>query len=63
MVLIKKRDNICYPFFNVNKLPNMEPFDKIILPKNILYSNLVYVLKDSTFEYFNMRIILGLDSV
>ena len=41
----------------------MEPFDKIILPKNILYSNLVYVLKDSTFEYFNMRIILGLDSV
>ena len=56
-------------FFNVVKVTIMEPFDKnIISDKNAgatsgrnVYTELVRIMKDSTQEYYNMRITLGLE--
>ncbi|MBS5803431.1 MAG: hypothetical protein KIC80_10565 [Brachyspira sp.] len=50
---------------NVEKLPNMEPFDKeIVADKNAestigmsIYEQLVCLMKQSTQEYNNMRIL------
>lgn len=43
----------------VDKLPNMEPFDKAIVPEISIYSSLIHIMKQSTQEYYNMRSILG----
>ena len=39
----------------------MEPFDKVIVPEISLYSSLILVMKQSTQEYYNMRLALGLE--
>lgn len=39
----------------------MKPFDKAIVPKISLYSSLIHVMKQSTQEYYNMRLALGLE--
>lgn len=41
----------------------MEPFDKVIISEISLYSSLIHVMKQSTQEYYNMRIALGLECV
>lgn len=47
-------------FLIVDKLPNMEPFG---YSTKTLYSELISITKQSNQEYYNMRNILGLDSV
>lgn len=55
----KKDDNICYRlFYGVDKLSNMEPFS---YSTKTLYSELISIMKQSTQEYYNMRITLGLE--
>lgn len=44
-------------FFNVDKVPNMEPFRD---NSKTFYSELISIIKQSTIEYYNMRNILGL---
>lgn len=38
----------------------MEQFDKVIVSEISIYSSLIYVMKQSTQEYYNMRNLLGL---
>ena len=45
-------------FYGVDKLPNMEPFS---YSTKILYSELISIMKQSTQEYYNMRMILDLE--
>ena len=45
-------------FYGVDKLPNMEPFS---YSTKTLYSELISIMKQSTQEYYNMRITLGLE--
>ena len=48
---------------NVDKIPQEEPYDKMIVAHktnlNNIYSELISVLKQSTQEYYNMRMVLG----
>jgi hypothetical protein len=50
--------------YGVVKVPQQEPFDRQIVPQKTdmhnRYHNLVSLLKQSTQEYYNMRILLGL---
>ena len=45
-------------FYGVDKLPKMEPFS---YSTKILYSELISIMKQSTQEYYNMRMILDLE--
>ena len=53
----------------VDKRPNMEPFGNIVVSEKIaestvsisVYKELVSIVKESTTQYYNMRIILGLE--
>ena len=53
-----------YLFYGVVKVPQQEPFDRQIVPQKTdmhnRYHNLVSLLKQSTQEYYNMRMVLGL---
>ena len=44
----------------------LEPYDKEIVSHDIdsdnIYQRIVYIMKQSTQEYYNMRIVLGLES-
>ena len=60
MQIIKKTPYGVF-LYGVDKLPNMEPFDKVIVPEISLYSSLILVMKQSTQEYYNMRLALGLE--
>ena len=48
-------------FLIVVKVPQQEPFDKDIISSKYLYSILINTLKQSTQEYYNMRLALGLE--
>ena len=48
-------------FYGVVKVPQQEPFDKDIISSKYLYSILINTLKQSTQEYYNMRLALGLE--
>lgn len=44
----------------------MEPFNNESVAEtksvsNCIYANLIHIMKESTFEYYNMRIVLGLE--
>ena len=50
----------------VVKVTTLEPFDNEIISENKTtcdnkYAHLICVMKESTFEYYNMRIALGLE--
>lgn len=60
MQIIKKTPYGVF-LYGVDKLPNKEPFDKAIVSKISLYSSLIHVMKQSTQEYYNMRLVLGLE--
>ena len=56
---------VLIPFYGVDKVTILEPIDSGIvsqktLPNNI-YQRIVYIMKQSTQEYYNMRIVLGLE--
>lgn len=58
---IKKRVTLVVTLFLiVYKISSMKPFSYSI---KALYSKLISIMKQPTQEYYNMRIILGLDSV
>ncbi len=51
---------------NVVKVTTLEPFDNEIVSENKTtcdnkYAHLICVMKEYTFEYYNMRIALGLE--
>ena len=53
-------------YYGVDDVTILEPCDKEIvsqktLPNNI-YQRIVYIMKQSTQEYYNMRIVLGLEN-
>lgn len=58
---IKKRVTFVTLFLIVVKVPQQEPFDKDIISSKYLYSILINTLKQSTQEYYNMRLVLGLE--
>lgn len=50
----------------VIKVTSLEPFDKKIVTENKtdgndIYAGLIYIMKESTFEYYNTRMALGLE--
>lgn len=51
---------------NVEKVTILEPYDNETIPQktlpNNIYQRIVSVMKQSTQEYYNMRIVLGLES-
>lgn len=55
-----------YEKSNVDKVTILEPYDKEIVSHDIdsdnIYQRIVSVMKQSTQEYYNMRIVLGLES-
>ena len=63
----KKYDNKCHRiFYGVDKLLNMEPSNNNISQMYIaenLCTELVLLMKQSTQEYYNMRITLGLECI
>ena len=55
-----------YEKSNVEKVTILEPYDNETIPQKMLpnniYHRIVYIMKQSTQEYYNMRIVLGLES-
>ncbi len=52
---------------NVVKVTGLEPFNNEIVSANKavcnnVYAGLISIMKESTFEYYNMRMALGLES-
>lgn len=67
-IKIYKRKKKAGAFFlnGVVKVTTLEPFDNEIVSENKTtcdnkYAHLICVMKESTFEYYNMRIALGLE--
>ncbi len=54
-------------FYGVVKLTTLEPFDKKIVSelgsKFNIYHKVVLIMKQSMQEYYNMRIVLGLEII
>ena len=48
-------------FYGVVKVTNVEPNNTNIVPNKTLYANLVRLIKQSTEEYYNMRLALGME--
>lgn len=46
-------------FYGVDKITNLEPSENIIVSEKSLCSSLIHVMKESTNEYYNMRLTLG----
>ena len=62
----KKESNFCYSLFygvvNVTILEPMTPDKNTCPPAGMsVYTELIRIMKDSTQEYYNMRIALGLE--
>ena len=66
--LHNKRDvNISqHLFYGVDGVTILEPYDKEIVSHDIdsdnIYQRIVSIMKQATQEYYNMRIVLGLES-
>ena len=63
--LFKKEVGFGQLLFNVDKVPKQEPFDTSNIShersSSNKYLNLISILKQSTQEYYNIRMILGLE--
>ncbi len=50
----------------VDKVTGLEPFNNEIVSENktignnVVYKSLISIMKESAFEYYNMRMVLGL---
>ena len=51
-----------YPLYGVVKVTNVEPINTKIVPDKSLYTKLVSLIKQSTEEYYNMRLALGYEA-
>lgn len=65
-ILDNKKEVKQTSFYGVVKVTTLEPFDNEIVSENKTtcdnkYAHLICVMKESTFEYYNMRIALGLE--